>query len=304
MFLDYTNNTYELKNEYIQNADLLILNELKITYLKIFNDIRKEGVLTIKKLTGEETKKKEYTNVTNQIDSHMVINIDCTFKIKNENKKKKNFDKNKWVILLIKELEEKTSGHQTNNIKELQTTETFLFTYKYKNDSLISAQLSLLVINFIPFNGFYKFYALIADDNNNNYNNNNSFLFIPLIKVYIYFFNHIQITPYSVKEEEHISRNNSTHGIILTQFIRKKILKQNYVLKLNNVIDSYKEYYPLVITEKQNNTLDQKLKKKKNDNTSFISLIIVLIEGVKQKLIIPKNSYFTKNFKIIYIAQT
>ncbi|CRG93030.1 conserved Plasmodium protein, unknown function [Plasmodium gallinaceum] len=235
------------ENNFVNNSNFLVLNKIKITSSYFTRNKREEKDLLTKTIDGNENE-NSYILINEKINSYNLININCTFKIKKE------FDKTKLTIFLIKKLMDNHKENKNSyDIKELKTNETFIFTNEFKNHLVIS-NLSILVVNLIAFNGYYNFDILITDGKYS--------LKIPFFRVFLFFYNNLPITAYPIKKE----------NMIIMSFM-KKHLTRNYKKKyVNNVVYNYRDYYSLPLIQENNN-----FEKHEQMNTKIIIFIIFLM---------------------------
>lgn len=238
---------FDVDNSY----SFLVLQNIKISTYNYFERVRKEQTLLSEVVSSIDP---SYFIINEEITSHEVLHIKCVYKITKE------FDKSELFIFLIKTLWEgqsklsNTKDIHTGSrvIKELKKSETFLFENKIIRDEVIS-ELQILVLNLEAFNEYYSFDTYITDGIE-------SFK-IPLFRIFIFFYNPLQLVSYPMKIENKIIQsvlNRCMNSKLKRTYNSKRncyndILKNiSYRSKQYFVTDVYKDYYPSTLITKEN----------------------------------------------------
>ncbi|SBT36065.1 hypothetical protein POVWA1_030610 [Plasmodium ovale wallikeri] len=194
--------------------------EVKIKSQEILNGKKDEKNILTKSF--EQEGENGYVTVGGMITSHEVVRINCKFKIGDF------VEKTKVKVLLVKELAGNASKNGAQNsaqkprqistqtskqkskldeevahgsvllppVEDLHTSETLVFANRYDND-YITSSLSILLINLVPFSGYYTFTIYITDGGSN-------YMQIPLFKIYLYFYNKLPIVKYPMRKGENV----------------------------------------------------------------------------------------------------
>ncbi|SOV74502.1 conserved Plasmodium membrane protein, unknown function [Plasmodium sp. gorilla clade G3] len=227
----------------------------------------------------------DYIIIDELISSYDMINIKCSFKIK------KSFNKNKLTVLLVKEIMVKTNRKKntktkkdmikfldTNIVKGLKNEETFIFTNIIDdNNNMVHSNLSLLLINLIPYNSTYKMDLFISDDNYS--------IKLCFLKMKFFFHNSLSIVKYPEKKMDNLIMRNIIKSI-------SKLRKMNIICnkydnicynKYDNTVNryvvyNYRDYYSLpLIYEEKNYNIKNENNKKKIGNLFVIIFMICLL---------------------------
>ncbi|SOV11891.1 conserved Plasmodium membrane protein, unknown function [Plasmodium sp. gorilla clade G2] len=295
---DNMNECFLYKDE--EENNFLSLSNIVVS-TSYYSDDKKEEIILLNHNVKEND--YDYIIIDEVVSSYEMINIKCSFKIK------KSFNKNKLTILLVKEIMDKRNRKRdikmkkdmindldTNIIiKDLKKEETFLFTNIIDdNNNMVYSNLSLMLINLIPYSSYYKMDILIGDE---NYSMKLCFL-----KMNFFFHNSLSIVKYPEKKID----NLIMRSIIMKSIdkIRKLNIKCN---KYNNIVNhyvvyNYRDYYslPLIYEEKNYNIEKNENNKNKIGNTFVIIFIICLLFLLFVMYIYIIFIYLQYNIKNIY----
>ncbi|CAC9696008.1 conserved Plasmodium membrane protein, unknown function [Plasmodium sp. DRC-Itaito] len=285
------NNDYNDKRKYNDNINecFSYKNEEDMFFLSLSNIIvstsyyshdKKEEIILLNYTVKEND--YDYIIIDELISSYKMINIKCSFKIK------KSFNKNKLTILLVKEILDKTNRKRntkmkkdminfldTNIVKDLKKEETFIFTNIIDdNNNMVYSNLSLLLINLIPYNGNYKMDIFISDDNYS--------IKLCFLKMNFFFHNSLSIVKYPEKKMDNLIMRNIIKSIDKMRKISIKCNKYDNICYNNTVsryvVYNYRDYYSLpLISEEKNHNIKNEYNKKKIGNTLVIIFMICLL---------------------------
>lgn len=283
--IKYNDNTAECFSYKDEEGDFFLSLSNIIVSTSYYNHDKKEEIILLNHNVKEND--YDYIFIDELVSSYKMINIKCSFNIK------KSFNKNKLTVLLVKEIVDKTNRKRNtmmkkdmikfvdrNIVKDLKKEETFIFTNiidDNNNNNMVYSNLSLLLINLIPYNGNYKMDIYISDDNYS--------IKLCFLKMNFFFHNSLSLVKYPEKKMDNLIMRNIIKSIDKMSTMRIKYNKydnicyNNYNNTVNRyVVYNYRDYYSLpLICEETNYNIQNENNKKKMGNTFVIIFMICLL---------------------------